>query len=288
MTGTAPIATTHMVRELAPASTQPIEGWHCTHFFYHWDRNELAGMSDTLRQVGIQDFESLLASDGIMAPQRLQVSIVSGHRADFALMLMDPDPLRIDALHQALLASRLGRAMRCVYSFVSLSEVSEYVPTPAQFGARLVAEGLDVDSATYQSKLKAYTDREVEMRNQRLWPTFPDWPVTCFYPMNKKREVGANWFSLPFEKRAELMSVHGRSGMAFAGKVAQLITVAVGLDDWEWGVTLWGRNPQFLKEIVYRMRFDEASALYAEFGPFYVSYPCAVRKMLEHCRIALP
>ncbi len=287
MTGSAPIATTHMTRELAAASTQPTEGWHCAHFFYLWDRGELARMSAAQRQEGAYELELLLASDALLATQRLQVSVVSGHRADFALMLMDPDPLRIDAVHQGILASALGAALRGVYSFVSMSEVSEYVPTPAQFGARLVAEGLEVESPTYLSKLKAYTEREVEMRNQRLWPTFPDWPVTCFYPMNKKRDVGANWFSLPFEKRAELMSVHGRSGMAFAGRVAQLITVAVGLDDWEWGVTLWGRNPQYLKEIVYRMRFDEASALYADFGPFYVSYPCAVRRMLEHCRVAI-
>ena len=81
------------------------------------------------------------------------------------------------------------------------------------------------------------------------------------------------------------MAEHARSGMAFAGKVSQLITVAVGLDDWEWGVTLWAKNPEYLKDIVYRMRFDEASARYAEFGPFYVSYVVTADEMLRHCRI---
>ena len=90
--------------------------------------------------------------------------------------------------------------------------------------------------------------------------------------MNKKRKVGENWFLLDFDARSQLMAEHGRTGMTFGGKVTQLITVGLGFDDWEWGVTLWARNPEFLKEIVYRMRFDEASARYAEFGPFYVSY----------------
>jgi chlorite dismutase len=84
-----------------------------------------------------------------------------------------------------------------------------------------------------------------------------------------------------------MMAEHAKSGMTFAGKVQQLITVGLGFEDWEWGVTLWARNPEFLKEIVYRMRFDEASARYAEFGPFYVSYIMTPAEMLTHCRIGL-
>ena len=102
--------------------------------------------------------------------------------------------------------------------------------------------------------------------------------------MNKKRKVGENWFLLDFDERSRLMAEHGRTGMTFGGKVTQLITVGLGFDDWEWGVTLWARNPEFLKEIVYRMRFDEASARYAEFGPFYVSYVMKPQELLEHCR----
>jgi hydrogen peroxide-dependent heme synthase len=97
--------------------------------------------------------------------------------------------------------------------------------------------------------------------------------------------VGENWFLLDFEARGKLMAEHGRTGMTFGGKVTQLITVGLGFDDWEWGVTLWARNPEFLKDIVYRMRFDEASARYAEFGPFYVSYVMPPQQVLEHCRI---
>jgi chlorite dismutase len=123
------------------------------------------------------------------------------------------------------------------------------------------------------------------MNRQRLTPEFPPYRATCFYPMNKKRKTGENWFTLPKEERNRLMSEHARSGMAFAGKVSQLITVGVGLDDWEWGVTLWGANPEYLKDIVYQMRFDEASARYAEFGPFLVGYVIDAFSLLKHCRV---
>jgi chlorite dismutase len=200
-------------------------------------------------------------------------------------MLLDANPLVIDAVHQRLLAGPLGPAIVPTYSFVSLTEVSEYVPTVEQYGRRLLAEGETLDSPAYRAKLKAYESREVMMRTQRLTPALPPWPCTCFYPMNKKRDVGENWFLLPFDDRHRLMGEHGRTGMTFGGRVTQLITVALGFDDWEWGVTLWARRPEFLKEIVYRMRFDEASARYAQFGPFYVSYVATPVGILDHCRI---
>lgn len=219
------------------------------------------------------------------SPLRLQTSVVSGHKADFGLMLMDPDPLKVERVNQRMLASPLGHALECRYSFVSMTEISEYVPSVEEFGQRLLAEGETTDSPTYSAKVKGYADRLEGMNRQRLTPDFPAWPSTCFYPMNKKRKVSENWFTLTKAERNALMSEHARSGMAFAGKVSQLISVSLGFDDWEWGVTLWAANPEYLKDIVYRMRFDEASARYAEFGPFLVSYVCSPAEMLRHCQI---
>jgi len=200
-------------------------------------------------------------------------------------MLMDSSPLKIEAINQRLLSSKLGPALWPTYSFVSITEISEYVPTVEQYGKKLIAEGDAEGSPAYAAKLKAYADRLPMMNRQRLTPEFPPWPATCFYPMNKKRKVGENWFLLPFEERNRMMAEHAKSGMTFAGKVQQLITVGLGLDDWEWGVTLWAKNPQYLTHIVYRMRFDEASARYAEFGPFYTSYIKSPAEMLEHCLV---
>lgn len=260
-------------------------GWHCSHFFYAFDRSTLGRLTESDRAEGRQAFIESLRADGPHAPLRLQTCITSGHRADFGLMLMDLDPLKIDAVHQRLLASPLGVAIRPCYSFVSITEISEYVPSVEAYGQRLVAEGSDEGSPAYQVKLKAYADRLEGMNRQRLTPDFPSWPATCFYPMNKKRKVGENWFLLPKEDRNRLMAEHAKSGMEFAGKVSQLITASVGFDDWEWGVTLWAKNPEYLKDIVYRMRFDEASARYAEFGPFYVGYITSASEVLNHCMV---
>ncbi len=232
---------------------------------------------------GRQAMLAALDPQGPAATERLQTSIVTGHKADFGLMLLDPDPLKIDRLHQQLLNTPLGPAIESTYSFVSLTEISEYVPSLEQYAQRLVEEGEEPGSPAYEAKVKAYAGREPIMRKQRLTPDLPTLPVTCFYPMNKKRKVGENWFSLPFEERSRMMNEHARSGMTFAGKVTQLISVGFGLEDWEWGVTLWAANPQYLTHIVYQMRFDEASARYAEFGPFYTSYIMPATDILDHC-----
>lgn len=273
----------HSPAPSSEVSLSPFEGWHCSHLYYRFDRGVLKALSAAEADEGRRQVISALDPSSPNSPARLQVSIVSGHKADLGLMVLDADPLKIDSVHQRLVASPLGPALVPTYSFVSVTEVSEYVPSVEQYGKRLVEEGEDPNGPAFGAKLKAYENREVMMRKQRLTPDLPPWPSTCFYPMNKKRKVGENWFLLPFEDRNRMMAEHGRSGMTFGGKVTQLITVAMGFDDWEWGVTLWARNPEFLKEIVYRMRFDEASARYAEFGPFYVSYVTTPEKLLEHC-----
>lgn len=268
-------------------SLTPLEGWHCSHLFYRFDRGGLTTMNPAQIAGGREQLIAILDPAAADAPARVQVSLVSGHKADFGLMLLDPDPLKLSSIHQRMMASCLGAAIVPTYSFISLTEVSEYVPTLEQYGQRLVEEGEQPDSPAYKAKLKAYENREGMMRKQRLTPELPPWPSTCFYPMNKKREVGENWFALPAVERQRMMTEHGRTGMTFGGKVSQLITASAGFDDWEWGVTLWARNPEFLKDIVYKMRFDEASARYAQFGPFYVSYVTTAAAMLDHCRIGV-
>jgi len=272
----------------APAgetAVEPASGWHVSHLFYAFDRARLATCSPATLAEGGRQFVAALDPAAAGAPTRLQSWIVPGHKADFAVLVMDPSPLAVDAVHQRLLAGPLGTALVPTYSFVSLTEVSEYVPTVEQYGERLVVEGEVPDSPSYRAKVQGYAAREDAMRRARLEPELPPWPNACFYPMNKKREVGENWFTLPFAERSRLMAEHGRTGMTFGGRVTQLITVSVGLDDWEWGVTLWARRPEFLKEIVYTMRFDEASAKYAEFGPFYTGFVAGPEAILDHCRV---
>jgi len=266
-------------------SFEPAKGWHVSHLFYAFDRARLAALSPAAREEGARAFIEALDPAAAGAPVRLQTWIVPGHKADFGVMALDPSPLRVEGVHQRLLAGPLGQALACTWSFIGLTEVSEYVPTVEQYGQRLLEEGETADSGSYRAKVQGYAAREESMRRARIEPELPPWPNACFYPMNKKREVAENWFTLPFAERSRLMAEHGRTGMSFGGRVTQLITVSVGLDDWEWGVTLWARKPDFLKDIVYRMRFDEASARYAEFGPFYTGYVATAAEVLTHCRI---
>jgi chlorite dismutase len=266
-------------------SREPASGLHCIHLYYRFDRAKLRGLGPTELADGCRAFVGALDAAAPHAPSRLQTLIVSGHKADFGLIALDADPLRVDDMHQILMSGPLGPAIVPTWSFVSLTEVSEYLPDLEQYGRRLAAEGLDPEGAEYRTRRKQYERRLEIMRRQRLAPDLPNWPAVCFYPMNKKRDAHANWFTLDFDQRQRLMEEHGRTGMHFAGKVTQMVTVALGLDDWEWGVTLWARHPEFLKDIVYRMRFDEASARYAEFGPFYVGYQAPPSQVLQHCRV---
>jgi chlorite dismutase len=275
----------HAAANLPDPTTRLTEGWHCLHMFYQVDPAAYAQLDYLTRKAGYEQLSALLRSDRNGAPERLQVSAVSGHRADLGLMLLDPDPLKLDAVHQSLKASPLGPVLKPTYSFVSITEVSEYVPTVEQYGEKLRNTGTSADDPAYGAKMKAYEQRLPMMNKQRLYPDIPAWPVTCFYPMNKIRDPHANWFEQPFSVRSELMSEHATSGIKFAGKVSQLITASTGFDDWEWGVTLWGRSPEYIKEIVYTMRFDRASALYAQFGPFYISYLMSIEDALDHMKL---
>ena len=163
---------------------------------------------------------------------------VLGHKADLGFLALGPDLWRLRQLQSALQAAGLD----VTASYVSLTETSEY------------AKGMP------EERLRA-----------RLYPQLPpdDKPAICFYPMSTRRNVGQNWYTAPYEERERLMFEHGTSGRKFAGRILQLITGSTGLDDYEWGVTLFAVTPDDLKECVYTMRFDEASAVYAEFGPFY-------------------
>jgi chlorite dismutase len=245
----------------------------------------LAELGAEQRAAARAEVVSILDPAAADAPQRIQSYVISGHLADIGLMLLDPDPLVIDSVVQRLRASGLGTVLLPTYSFVSITEISEYVPTVEQYAERLKREGTQPSDPMFDAKLNAYGQRLPVMNKQRLYPDFPPFPCITFYPMNKIRHPLANWYEEPFSARSELMAEHATSGIKFAGRVSQLITASTGFDDWEWGVTLWARAPEHIKEIVYTMRFDQASARYAEFGPFYVGYVVTAEEAMAHLKL---
>jgi len=207
----------------------------------------------------VVDAIASLQADG----HRVLVFAVLGHKADLGVMAYGPDFARLQAFESELAAAPLVPT----WSFVSLTERSEYTSTADDERARLVAEG--VAGAELEEQVAAFAARMEHYVDARLHPQLPAKAVIGFYPMSKRRDAGANWYELPFAERKRLMGGHARVGRSYAGRVLQLITGSTGLDDWEWGVTLLTDDPVVLKEIVNEMRFDEASARYAEFGPFF-------------------
>ena len=197
------------------------------------------------------DRAALTAAVKAATADELQVIPISvlGHKADLAFMVLGADLWRLRAFQADVVAAGLV----VVDSYVSLTELSEYaqgVPEP--------------------------------MRQARLYPQLPPEGKTawCFYPMSKRRQPEQNWFALPYDERKELMYEHGASGRTFAGRILQVITGSTGLDDFEWGVTLFGVRPDDLKTVVYTMRFDRASTHYAEFGPFYTGMVTPVEELM--------
>jgi hydrogen peroxide-dependent heme synthase len=269
-----------------PATLTPETGWHFLHLFYRIDRDRLQKYTEAERAAGRDELAKVLGTKQPGAVEQIQCFAIPGHKADFGLMVAGPDLKALHAVETAVAASPLGGALVPSYSFYSITEVSEYVPDADQYAAILRdREHLDPESSIFKTKVAQYAERLGPMNQQRLYPDFPDWPCFCFYPMSKMRSGEQNWYLLPFDERSELMAQHGRSGMKFAGRVSQLITASTGLDDWEWGVTLWARNPLYLKDIVYTMRFDESSAKYALFGDFYFGYFLPPRELVEALRI---
>ncbi len=158
------------------------------------------------------------------------------------------------------------------YSFLSVTEAGLYHLT-AELAAAAAARGGSVGDAEYVSQMKARVDAEVASDHvrRRIYPPLPtDMPYVCFYPMSKRRNVDQNWYTLSLDERSRLMRSHGLTGRRYAGKVQQIITGAIGFENWEWGVTLFAKDPMDFKKLVTDMRFDEVSAKYAEFGEFYV------------------
>lgn len=225
---------------VADSPAIPSEGWAVLHLVF-------AITGDRDEDVDIEDAQALV--DEFLAEpdaQLLPFSVV-GAGADVGLIAIHPDLARVHRLHRDLLATELGDVLvevpeKCM---LSITEASEYID-PANPNVEQLREG-------------------------RLHPRgLPDTRVICIYPMSKSREVGANWYAQDFAERKRLMGGHGRLGASFRGRVSQMITAATGLSDWEWQVTLFADDPKAIKDIVYEMRYDEASAVYGIFGPFTV------------------
>lgn len=257
---------------LSPDPVRPTEGRHVLHLFFRVDYTSW-DLFDPRQQIEAKTRLAKAVQDIRATPetQLLTFSVVTP-KADLGFMLITPDLHLADTFAKQLALALGPGVLTADYSWLSMTERSEYTTSEAEYGASLeTEENLAAGSAAYEEKMTAFRTRMAKYLKDRLEPNLPDWPVVCFYPMSKRRGgPGQNWYALDFDARKKLMGGHARVGRTYAGRVLQLITGSTGLDDMEWGVTLFARTTSEIKAIVYEMRFDEVSAQYAEFGDFFI------------------
>jgi len=257
---------------LAP---ETLEGWYVLHQTFALDRAALRALSAADLDAVARDFvaamHDLSGGDGARGWSVL-VPLV-GSKADVMVMHFRPTLDELGEAQARLAQARLTDFLSPVEFFLSVAEAGLYYIT-AQLAKATDARGGKVGDDEYRAELKKRVDAELatEHVRKRLYPPPPSdrMPYVCVYPMDKKRETGQNWYAMPIEARSDLMKWHGLTGRKYAGRVLQIISGSIGLDVWEWAVTLFAADPLEFKKIVSEMRFDEASAKYGEFGNFYV------------------
>ena len=246
---------------------ETLEGWYALHQIYTCERHEM-GQGDTVDALVRAVADALpSASTGWSTVIRL-----IGSSADLMVIHFRADLEGIGDAQSRFEPVSRRLALGLEYSFLSVTEAGLYHLT-ARLAQEATARGGTIGDETYARELaeRVTAERDTDHVKRRLYPPMPpEMPYVCFYPMSKRRDAGQNWYTLSLEERSRLMHAHGMTGRRYAGRVQQIITGAIGFENWEWGVTLFARDPLDIKKLVTEMRFDEASARYAEFGDFFI------------------
>ncbi len=203
-----------------------------------------------------------------------------GHKGDLMLVHFRDSFEELNAAELALNRTVLQEYLEATHSYLSVIELGLYDSSVKLF-RQLAERGVAPLSEEWNREVEQTMERQRQAMRPRLYPKIPDSRYLCFYPMDRKRGEDKNWYTLPIEERQRQMEEHGMVGRRYAGKVQQIITGSIGFDDWEWGVDLFAPEPLIFKKLIYEMRFDEVSAVYAAFGQFFVGLRCPVEKLGE-------
>ncbi len=252
-----------------PNVPETLEGWSVLHQMYRLRWDEWRRVAERERKEAAAESARILT--GLSHPEHgpSAMTTLLGHKGDLMLVHFRRS---FDALQQAdlnIAALPIARFLEPTSSYVSIVELGLYEMT-AQIHERLGEKGLKPGSDEHTQAFDAELEEQKKRMLGRLYTEVPARRYVCFYPMNKRRGEVKNWYRVPFAERAAMMREHGKIGRHYAGAVTQVISGSIGFDDWEWGVDLFADDPLTFKKLIYEMRFDEASADYAEFGPFYV------------------
>ena len=267
-----------------PPST--LEGAFCLHQLYRVDRRKLLTLDQAQRRLVLDEATRVLEAFNVRGSRDESGACykVLSNIADIMLVYFRRTPDELSELEQVFQELAIYDYLTPTYGYFSVVELSLH-GARERYGKLLSKKGLTEDTPEWDAALEIELQQERVTQKQRLFPTIPEEPYICFYPMNKKRGETVNWFMLTPKERGMMMRGHGTTGRKYHGRVTQIITSSSGLADYDWGVDLFAKEAVDFKKLIYEMRFDEASALYAEFGPFYIGIKTAPADLF---RPALP
>ena len=285
------MATTHDARPQVAAQTPPVpltlEGYAVLHQMMRFRRAEWRKLPPASQDLILREAQAAFEALEKRTDGQSALFSMLGHKADLLFVHFRPSFADLNQAELKLANLQLSEYLEPTTSYVSIIELGLYESTAKVYKA-LQDQGLEPHTPEWIAGVKENMDRQREAMQPRLFPAIPPNRYVCFYPMDRRRGEDKNWYKVPFEERARQMGEHGMIGRRYAGEVKQIISGSIGLDDWEWGVTLWADDPISFKKLIYEMRFDEVSAVYALFGTFYVGLRCPAAQLGKYLAGEVP
>jgi peroxiredoxin len=265
-----------------PAVPLTTEGYSVLHQMMRFRWTAWRALPDATRSAIAQEAAAVLSEMEKNSGGQSALFSLIGHKGDLMLVHFRKSFADLNQAELKLAGLRLSDYFEPTSSYLSIIELGLYDST-LKIYKELTDQGIQPHSDQWKVEIECKLDRHREAMHPRLFPEIPPNRYICFYPMNRMRGENKNWYTLPIEERARQMSDHGLVGRRYAGEVKQIITGSIGFDDWEWGVDLFADDPLVFKKLIYEMRFDHVSAVYALFGQFFVGVRCpaaALEKLL--------
>lgn len=259
-----------VVEAALPAVPLTVEGASVLHQMMRFRRSAWRALTPSERAEILDEATAVLGKWEQPADGR-QSAIFSllGHKGDLLFVHFRRSFEELNQAELGLGRLRLGDYLEPSTSYLSIIELGLYESTSKTY-RELAGRGIQPNSDEWKQEIEVVLQRQRQAMAPRLWPEIPSAKYLCFYPMDRRRGESVNWYTEPMGDRQRMMHEHGMVGRRYAGEVRQIITGSIGFDDWEWGVDLFAEDPLVFKKLIYEMRFDQVSAVYALFGTFYV------------------
>ena len=264
-----------------------LEGSSVLHQFFRFDWKAWRACAEGERAKIVGEAIAALQAmerdrDGPNGEGKVQTALYSqlGHKGDLIFMHFRESMEALNQVELALAQTRLYDFLELKHSYVSVVELGLYESTRKTYEAA-AAKGFAPHTPEWDAEVAEAMKRGAEAMKGRLFPAVPEWKFICFYPMDRPRGEIKNWYTVPFAERQRMMHEHGLVGRRYGDRVKQIISGSIGMDDWEWGVTLFAEEPVVFKKLIYEMRFDEVSAVYALFGQFFLGIRLPLEKLGE-------